>query len=87
MREKSRQIPIEAYLSKIPCQSSSRLSTDCPGSPVVKNPPWSAGDAGSIPGQGTKIPQAEERVSPQDTTREPVLHNEDPGATAKTQHR
>ena len=31
---------------------------DFPGSPVVKNLPSSAGDVGSIPGQGTKIPQA-----------------------------
>ena len=28
---------------------------DFPGSPVVKNLPYIAGDAGSIPGQGTKI--------------------------------
>ena len=26
------------------------------GGPVVKNPPSNAGNAGSIPGQGTKIP-------------------------------
>ena len=29
-------------------------SRDFPGGPVVKNPPCSAGDVGSIPGQGTK---------------------------------
>ena len=29
---------------------------DFPGSPVVKNPPYNAGDSGSIPGQGTKDP-------------------------------
>ena len=28
---------------------------DCPGGPVVKNLPRNAGDAGSIPGRGTKI--------------------------------
>ena len=28
---------------------------DFPGGPVVKNPPYNAGDTGSIPGQGTKI--------------------------------
>ena len=27
-----------------------------PGGPVVKNPPSNAGDVGSIPGRGTKIP-------------------------------
>ena len=31
---------------------------DFPGGPVVKNPPSNVGDAGSIPGQGTKIPHA-----------------------------
>ena len=31
---------------------------DLPGSPVVNNPPCSAGDTGSIPGWETKIPQA-----------------------------
>ena len=34
------------------------LNGDFPGGPVVKNPPCNAGDAGSIPGQGTKIPHA-----------------------------
>ena len=34
------------------------FSLDFPGGPVVKNPPFNAGDAGSIPGQGTKIPHA-----------------------------
>ena len=31
---------------------------DFPGGPVVKNLPYNAGDAGLIPGQGTKIPHA-----------------------------
>ena len=29
---------------------------DFPGGPVVKNPSCNAGDMGSVPGQGTKIP-------------------------------
>ena len=29
-----------------------------PGGPMVRNPPANAGDTGSIPGQGTKIPHA-----------------------------
>ena len=37
---------------------------DFPGGPVVKNPPSNAGDSGSIPGRGTKIP------SPRATTTE-----------------
>ena len=34
------------------------LNRDFPGGPVVKNPPSNGGNVGSIPGQGTKIPQA-----------------------------
>ena len=45
---------------------------DFPGGPVVKNPPYNAGDAGSIPGQGTKIPHAAGQLSPRATTAEPV---------------
>ena len=37
---------------------------DFPGGPVVKNPPSNAGDVGSIPGQGTKIPHATGQLSP-----------------------
>ena len=38
---------------------------------MVKNPPCNAGDAGSIPGLGTKIPPAAEQLSPHTTTTEP----------------
>ena len=31
---------------------------DIPGGPVIKNPPSKAGDVGSIPGGGSKIPHA-----------------------------
>ena len=33
------------------------------GGSVVKNPPCNAGESGSIPGQGTKIPHAEGQLS------------------------
>ena len=46
---------------------------DFPGGPVVKNLPSSAGDTGSIPGQGTKIPHAMGK-QPCATTTEPVGH-------------
>ena len=39
-------------------------SGDFPGGPVVKNPPSSAGNADSVSGQGTKIPQATTREAP-----------------------
>ena len=37
---------------------------DFPGGPVVKNPPSSAGDVGSVPGWGTKNPDAWGQLSP-----------------------
>ena len=37
---------------------------DFPGGPEVKNMLYKAGDTGSIPGQGTKIPHALEQLSP-----------------------
>ena len=48
-------------------------------SPVVKNPPSNAGDAGLIPGWGTKIPHATGQLSPQEATEEKKLQggNED----------
>ena len=39
---------------------------------MVKNPPSNAGDAGSIPGLGTKIPHAVGQLSPCATTAEPM---------------
>ena len=35
---------------------SQNMLQDFPGGPGVKNPPPNAGDMGSIPGRGTKIP-------------------------------
>ena len=49
---------------------------DFPGGPVVKNLPCNAGDAGSIPGWGTKIPHTAEQLSLSTATTEP----EHPGA-------
>ena len=47
-------------------------SWDFPGGSVVKNLPPNAGDAGSIPGQGTKIPHAVGQLRPRATTTEPT---------------
>ena len=38
-------------------------SWDFPSGPVVKNPPYNARDAGSIPGWGTKILHATKQLS------------------------
>ena len=51
---------------------SIKEARDFPGGPVVKDPPSSAGDVGSIPGQGTKIPHALGQLSPCTTTTELV---------------
>ena len=42
----------------------------CETSLVVQCPPSKAGDAGSIPGQGTKIPHAAGQLSPRASTTE-----------------
>ena len=52
-----------------------RLFRGFPGGPVVKNPPPSAGDTGSIPVQGNKAPHATGQLSPSASTTEPVPHN------------
>ena len=48
---------------------------DFPGGPVVKNPPSNAGDVGSIPGRGTKIPHATGQLSPRAATTKPAHLN------------
>ena len=52
------------------------ITRDFPGVPVVKNLPANAGDVGSIPGRGTKIPHAAEQLSPCLTTTELSRFNE-----------
>ena len=48
---------------------------DSPDIPVVKNLPCNAGDVGSIPGWGTKIPCAMKQLNPCAATAEPVCWN------------
>ena len=65
------------------------IAGDFPGRPVVKNPLANAGDAGLIPGQGTKTPHTKEQLSSHTTAREkpvhrtedPSCHSEDPDTT------
>ena len=52
---------------------------------MVKNPPYNAGDAGSIPGQGTKIPRAMGQLNPHATTTEPARLNERAGVPQTTE--
>ena len=50
-----------------------------PGGPVVKNPHSNAGDTGSIPGQGTKIPHDMGQLGLCAETREVFsCHSEEP---------
>ena len=46
--------PSKSFLK--PCQKNKQTGFPC--GPVAKNPPCNAGDTGSTPGQGTKIPHA-----------------------------
>ena len=48
---------------------------DVPDGPLVKNLPCSAEEAGSIPGQGTKIPHATGQLSPCSAARKSVCGN------------
>ena len=60
-----------------------------PGGPVVKNPPSNAGDAGSIPGLGTKFLHAAGQLSTCVATREALAtqHEEPPCiATKESSH-
>ena len=40
--------------------------------------PSNAGNTGSIPGQGTKIPHAAGQLNPRAATKDPACNNEDP---------
>ena len=55
-----------------------RGARDFPGGPVVKNPPSTIGNVGSIPGQGTKISHAVRQPSPHTITREACVRQQGP---------
>ena len=46
------------YVNYFSLKNNSKVCGDFSGGPVVKNPPFNAGDTGSIPGWGTKVPHA-----------------------------
>ena len=48
---------------------------DSPDIPSVKNLPCNAGDVGSIPVRGTKIPRAMEQLRQHVATTDPTHHN------------
>ena len=49
----------------VPLSLQQYISRDFPGGPVVKNPPSNAGNTGSVPSGGTKIPHESEQLRPQ----------------------
>ena len=55
--------------------ANKKLYKGFPGGAVVENLPANAGDTGSIPGWGTKIPHATGQLSPCAATKELVRHN------------
>ena len=57
---------------------------DLTSGPVIKNIPCRAGDVCSVPGQGTKIPQAVEQLSPWATTRVQAPQERIPRGETKT---
>ena len=51
---------------------------DFPDSPVVKNLLCNAGDEGSTPDRGTKMPHTTGQLSPRAIVEEPAWRNKDP---------
>jgi len=66
----------EPHVSKPPKELITNIYfRDIPYGPVAENPPSSAGDAGSIPGWGTKFPHNSGQLNLSATTREPESCN------------
>ena len=63
------QVAISFYFHPIMLYRKPRCR-DFPGGPVVKNPPSTAGDVGSISDRGTNVPRALWQLSPRTMTRE-----------------
>ena len=63
----------EPHVSKAPKELITNIYfRDIPYGPVAENPPSSAGDVASSPGQGAEISHAARQLSPCDTTTEPM---------------
>ena len=79
---------VSMFVSPPPkCMCSKHNSSDFPGGSVVKNPSYSTGNAGSILGQGTKIPHALEHLSPCAKLQSPCITSKKiPHDTTKIQN-
>ena len=72
----TRQTAAALQTQLLSAHSKSKIwKRDFPGCPLVENPPCNAGEEGSIPSQGTKIPHAPGQLSPY-TPTEPTHHSE-----------
>ena len=69
------EVARENHITYIQGNADKIILRDFPGGPVVKNPPYNAGDVDSIPGQRTKIPHAAGQLSPWATTTELMCLN------------
>ena len=54
------------------CEPNKTVLGNFPGGPVVKNPSCNAGDTDLIPGQGAKIPHAQDQLSPVTQMKDPA---------------
>ena len=63
---------LEGYQLSLRSSWSQMQAWGFPGGAAVRNLPCNAGDMGSIPGQGTRIPHALEPLSQRATTTEPA---------------
>ena len=70
----SRNLTVRHLLKVKAYNDMKNPARDFPGGPVVKNLPSNTGDAGTIPGQGTKIPPATGQLSLHTATTE-ALHS------------
>ena len=60
-------------LGNCTCPDPSEMRAwDSPGGPVVMNPPSNAGDTGSIPGWGAKIPTCRGATKPVRRSKDPA---------------
>ena len=75
---------VKLKMSQNQIKNQRAVSWNFPGGPVVKNPPCSAGNMGSIPGGETKIPYAVEQLNPGTTMRTVAVKNPAPTTQSNT---
>ena len=74
-KEENRSLIILPLWVFTPNKSKNLCKWDFHGGPMLKSLPSSAGNVGSTPGRGTRIPHAAGQLSPHTATTEPALLN------------